>query len=522
VQTEVDEHGIISVERWSWKWMIPTLLIVGLIVLATLVLSSVFYLQNQVQNQGFDIRPLAVNPQGQVDVAIRPSVTQLVTSQPAALLVSADTHGVQVKELQLVFQVVTGTTGDLVAELLPAARLRATDFELQRVSDGFLVKFVGQPVSGNFSTNGVTDVLRLSLTPSQTGTIIFDADPENSYAWVANSSPNVDQLRPIARQTYQVIQGTTVPSPSPVIDPSRCGVGCSSNAQCSIGYRCFDGQCRLATNVTSSICAVPGDQGLQRACNEYCADSRECRGGYVCQENRCRHPQNIASTTCAVPTVQIINTIVSGCNQACSSNDQCGLNMRCFGGACRLASNPTSMTCSPGSAPTVSVIYQIPGPPKGGTSTGTPDSTSPTPSSLATGAGALTPTPSPSISPRASLQPSTVSDPAARSTTAENALEELWQTILALPQWLLLGIVGLTSLLFVFLLLSFLGGSGAASTVTRPALRRDEKLVALERRIQDLQKPPATLHVSPAPPSQTVTATFRPSMTQQLKDKGVV
>lgn len=561
-------------------------MIAGLVVLATLALSSIFYLQNQVQEQSFDIRPQAVNPQGQVDVSVRPSTTQFVTGQPAALLVSADTHGVQVKEIQLVFQVVTGTTGDLVAELLPAARLRATTFEAQRVSDGFLVKFVGQPISGNFSTNGVTDVLRVSLTPRQTGSIIFDADAENSRAFVANASPDRDELRPIARQTYQVAQGTATPTPTPtpspssspspsasptptpIIDISTCGTRCNTNAQCATGFRCFDGQCRLATNVTSSICALPGDQGLQRSCNEYCADSRECRSGYVCQENRCRHPQNVASATCAPPTVQIITTIANTCNQLCSNNDQCGLNMRCFGGVCRLASNPSSLSCSPAYAPTVSVIYEIPSTPKGGNFENEPtSSTAPTPSSLATGAGTLSPTPSPSPSPFASLQPipSTVGSSSNEPNSSQSALDDIWSAIQALPQWLVLAIVGLASLFLVFLLLSFLSGPSARSTVpTRPTLRRDEKLVALERRIQDLQKPPATLHVQPAAattavtsapisstpttalapqpphslvatqttpaaapdqhphPGQTVTATFRPSMTQQLRDKGVV
>lgn len=143
------------------------------------------------------------------------------------------------------------------------------------------------------------------------------------------------------------------PSPSPSDDPgtggvevASCNESCSSNNDCAVNLRCYSGQCRLATNVTSQTCAAQPDQGLSFSCNEYCSDTNECAAGLVCQNNSCRNPENVESTTCADLTIAQRTSVVRSCNQSCSSNSQCDVNLRCYQGACRLATNPGSYSCT--------------------------------------------------------------------------------------------------------------------------------------------------------------------------------
>ncbi|NCN87684.1 MAG: hypothetical protein GW941_02180 [Candidatus Pacebacteria bacterium] len=149
-----------------------------------------------------------------------------------------------------------------------------------------------------------------------------------------------------------ILQST--PSPDPTIDPgiggnqdiATCNESCAVNADCDVNLRCYSGQCRLVTNVSSTTCSNPTDQGLSFSCDEYCSDTNECRGGLVCQNNKCRNPENVNSITCADITVSQRNDITSSCNQSCSTNNDCAANLRCYQGACRLATNPGSYSCS--------------------------------------------------------------------------------------------------------------------------------------------------------------------------------
>jgi hypothetical protein len=140
---------------------------------------------------------------------------------------------------------------------------------------------------------------------------------------------------------------------------SGCNESCDSNAECEANHRCYSGQCRLVTNVSSETCEEydPGDQGLSFGCNEYCADSNECGFGYSCLENKCRRGDNPDDEYCRVPSDTILAEITANCNQDCSSNADCSMNMGCFAGMCRLATNPSSSTCSAPTAKTVSTLY---------------------------------------------------------------------------------------------------------------------------------------------------------------------
>lgn len=143
------------------------------------------------------------------------------------------------------------------------------------------------------------------------------------------------------------------PSPDPTDDPgiggvevATCNESCASNNDCAVNLRCYSGQCRLATNVTSESCSNPPDQGLSFSCDEYCSDTNECAGDLICQNNRCRNPENVTSTNCADLSVAQRSSVTKSCNQSCSSNAECDVNLRCYQGACRLATNPGSYSCT--------------------------------------------------------------------------------------------------------------------------------------------------------------------------------
>lgn len=175
---------------------------------------------------------------------------------------------------------------------------------------------------------------------------------------------NVDTTNSIAETNESNNSWTFTINPS---GNSSCNVSCSSNQNCATNFRCYNNQCRLATNVTSDSCSTPPDLGLHRQCNEYCADTRECSSGFTCFFNRCRRPENPDNASCAGLSTSTAQAIAKTCNISCSSNKDCGVNLRCTDGACRLATNVSSLSCSPLTYRTVSVVYQN----QGGSSTGT-------------------------------------------------------------------------------------------------------------------------------------------------------
>lgn len=165
-------------------------------------------------------------------------------------------------------------------------------------------------------------------------------------------------------------------SPSPSASPNlggnevqTCNESCASNSDCDVNLRCYSGQCRLVTNVTSTTCSAPADKGLSFRCDEYCADTRECANGLICQSNRCRNPENLESKSCTNLTVAQKSSLVKSCNESCNSNADCDVNLRCYQGACRLATNPGSFSCSASTSKTVS--NSVYGGTKGGNETST-------------------------------------------------------------------------------------------------------------------------------------------------------
>jgi len=329
-----------------------------------------------------DIRQQASVADGKVNVTL--SSTDLVINQPGKVNFYINTSGVQTDGVQLTFNVV----GDLLTEppvftLNPSSPLQLAYSEIETTTDGYLVSIIaipkqlGQPFSSTTNTNFGS----LDFTPTNSGTLTLNFDVENSISTIHASNPPKDELTQIATSDFVVVNNETQPSPSPSASPeasptvspspdasplatpelapsptvepgtggqtvATCNESCSSNSDCDVNLRCYSGQCRLVTNVSSSTCSAPADKGLSFNCNEYCSDSNECASGLTCQNNSCRNPENVNSTTCSNLSVAQKTSAVKSCNESCSSNNDCDVNLRCYQGACRLATNPGSYSCT--------------------------------------------------------------------------------------------------------------------------------------------------------------------------------
>jgi len=340
-----------------------------------------------------DWRQQASVAQGQVEVTTNASGLEI--DQTGAINFSINTHGVQTDGVQLTFNIVTDAVSESpVFSLKSGVPLQIAYSEVETTSDGFLVSVITLPstLGQGFSTTTSTPFAQLSIKPNKAGEIALNFDIENSISTVHASNPPKDELTHIAATSFDVegvIASPSVsPSPSasptssPQVSPSpsaspnlggnevqTCNESCASNSDCDVNLRCYSGQCRLVTNVTSTTCSAPADKGLSFACNEYCADTRECADGLVCQSNRCRNPENLESNSCASLTVAQKSSLVKSCNESCSSNADCDVNLRCYQGACRLVTNPGSFSCSASTSKTVS--NSVYGGTKGGDETST-------------------------------------------------------------------------------------------------------------------------------------------------------
>ncbi len=364
-----------------------------------------------------DWRQQASVAQGQVEVTTNASSLEI--DQTGTINFSINTHGVQTDGVQLTFNIVTDAVSESpVFSLKSGIPLQIAYSEVETTADGFLVSVITLPstLGQGFSTNTSTPFAQLSIKPNKAGEIALNFDIENSISTVHASNPPKDELTHIATASFDVEELVASPSispspsaspesspevsPSPSTSPSvspspsasptssprvspspsaspnlggnevqTCNESCASNSDCDVNLRCYSGQCRLVTNVTSTTCSAPADKGLSFRCDEYCADTRECADGLVCQSNRCRNPENLESKSCASLTVAERSSLVKSCNESCNSNADCDVNLRCYQGACRLATNPGSFSCSASTSKTVSnTVY---GGTKGGDETST-------------------------------------------------------------------------------------------------------------------------------------------------------
>lgn len=363
-------------------------IVVGVVVVLLVVgLLAVQWLSTQRQ----DVRNKAASETGQVQVAISGSTT-LTPSQPTTLTFTANTSGVQIDGIQLIFDVIGTDLSTPTMSLVTGSGLQVAYNQVEAITGGFRVGLIAIAQPGNtFSSTSPVDIAQLTFTAPATGSVQLTFDNAQSLATVHDSNPPTDELRTIATATYTVSGGNdTSPtpspdasaSPSPSVSPSiapsptpsptpspgtggvtlkSCNESCSSNSECKANYGCYNNRCRLSANPGSETCTGPADNGLQRQCNQYCANNGECANGYTCYFNACRRPDNLTSTNCSAPstTSTSTNTSVSqrqptttgrSCNQACTSNRDCAANLRCYQGMCRSNTNPSSPTCAPASA----------------------------------------------------------------------------------------------------------------------------------------------------------------------------
>ena len=224
-----------------------------------------------------------------------------------------------------------------------------------------------------------------------------------------------------------------------------CDGSCSSNRECAVNLACYNGKCRLVTNVNSSTCqpAANTNGGSLSSCNQYCADSRECGTSLVCWYNQCRNPRNVESPTCAAPSIAQTQITASGCNQSCASNRDCATNLRCYYGFCRAAANPQSVSCNP--VPATSPT-PAPKPAKGQVNTNITSTA--TPSAIT-----ATPTPQPTATPTPIFD-----EPVDQSAlgAVQQYLTNFWQTGKPTQVMLVLGLAVLMILGLVVLLFSLL------------------------------------------------------------------
>jgi hypothetical protein len=307
-----------------------------------------------------------------------------------------------------------------------------------------------------------------------------------------------------------------------------CNESCSNNVECPANHRCYQNRCRLVTNLSSSSCSAPPDNGLQRTCNQYCADTRECAEGYTCHYNRCRRPDNVESTVCALPSAALQQAIKDSCNDSCKSNAECANNMRCFMGACRLATNPSSTTCTATTQPSVSTRYysSTGGPSKGAPSVA--DRTPATPSATTrpatgsatrpatmsaqpatTAAGLVSPRPTPSPSPQGEAVERVTPAPVPSPATSGNFFQRLTQGGISFP--IIALVIGLLLLIIVGVMavVNLLKGRSSSApggtSVKKKTAYEDE----LQQRIKTLREQqgqapaPNVGSITPPPPSLT-------------------
>jgi hypothetical protein len=316
--------------------------------------ASIFLFQSPLQEGQFDTRNSAAIDAGMVILTTSPASGSTFTStQSATVNIQANTQGVLVDGIQLTFKVTT-TASEIVVNPVANSGVQVNNVEVEKVSDGYLVSFATIPVSPNtsFSSTSATNIVQLVLNKLAGGITQITFDNTNSKSLVHNSNPIRDELR-----TLPVFHFVIANAASPTPSPKQCNQSCTSNVECGNNFRCYQNQCRLAVNPTSSSCSAAPDQGLQRTCNQYCADTKECADGFTCFSNRCRKPENPDSATCGQVTGTTSQAMNKSCNTTCASNKECAVNLRCYNGTCRLATNPSSTTCSATNQTTVSGYF---------------------------------------------------------------------------------------------------------------------------------------------------------------------
>lgn len=393
--------------------------VVGVFFLLFAVFSGIFAgLLNQQ-----DFRQRASEGYGNVELVLVPSTTPLQTNNLSTVFVRLNTKGEEIDGVQVVFDLLTQVTSDVTIRVNESTGLKWAWDRVEGIQGGRKVSFaaITSDPYKPFKSNSPVDVAEITFVAKNPGllTMVFDG-----FMTKANKHQQLKNvLKPIIIQEYDVKMapsptpkptpkpvvsatgGTTnssgtkggqavssTPSPTPVsvaanvvinsvggtktVELGQCNAVCQYSNQCDSGFLCYEGKCRLSTNLTSSTCQDISSRS--KICNDTCTQSSECQLGLTCYSGQCRSTTNPQSQTC-----QNDGTVAAGvekmCGQACSSNSDCGDSLSCYVGQCRLATNPTNPECNDKQV----VVTNL------GGSTGSPEP-SPSPASSGRSLGLLT------------------------------------------------------------------------------------------------------------------------------------
>lgn len=564
--------------------LITTLISLLLILLGTVGLVA---LQKPLQEKSQDVRSDASVSGGQITVSGSPSSGSTLNIETTTIDFRANTQGVQTDGVQLVFNIITNTLGSTPSISVPSGSgLQNSYSNVEQTGDGYLVSVIALPqqIGQTFSSTSATTIAQLRLPITQAGGVEISFDPEKSKSIIHDTNPPQDSLNHVSALNYTVSNGSTActedakqcPDGSSVsrvapncefaacpddnddnsdnndsnddagtggVTVKGCNLSCSSNSECETDHRCYNGQCRLVTNVSSTSCQPVADQGLSRGCNQYCADSQECGYGYSCLENKCRRADNPDDSYCNIPASTVQQGIAEGCNKACGTNADCAMNLRCYYGSCRLATSPSSTTCSAVTTKTVSSLYTKTKTvePKGGDLMDQESTDSATPAAII-----ATPTPSPSSSPVAKGLPEEM-------TALDSVLNSMRNSGLPVNLFPFLALGAGFLLLLVVFIPKIFGGKKTQIYQPKPpvASTNNQYEKELQAKLDEMKRstpPPAAPVSKPAkpvvkPPVKTQISVEKPSipptpsidtkpfakpkppqspMMERVKDKGIV
>ncbi len=503
--------------------------LIAIIISLLLIISGtvgLILLQKPLKEASQDIRKDASVSNGQVLVSGLPTSGSTLELGDRIISFQATTQGIQTDGVQLVFNLITNTLGSIPTIFTPSeSGLQATYQQIEQTSDGYLISIIATPqqLGQTFSSNSLITIAQLRIKPSSSGNIEISFDREKSKSIISGTNPPQDALNHVTTLNYIVGDGeikdddaddnTEIGS----VTVKGCNLSCNSNAECEVNHRCYNGQCRLVTNVSSTICQEKPDQGLNFGCNSYCANSKECDSKYSCLENKCRRADNPDDPYCQIPSSTIQNNITMSCDTACGINADCAANLRCYYGSCRLATNVSSTTCTAATIKTVSTFYTDPTMPKGGyfeTQTAS-DSTIP---------AAIISRPSPSPSP------STDSELLKEETAMDaiiNSLREAGIPVNLLPI-IALGVGGV--LLLLIIIPKIFGNRNKRSSVVNPQQKLTQESSKYEQKLQtkldELKKQPAIppttpIMVKPQVPTPLPQVPTPSPMMKRVKEKGI-
>ncbi|MDH5533104.1 MAG: hypothetical protein OEX81_01615 [Candidatus Pacebacteria bacterium] len=329
--------------------------------------------------QSQEVRKQASEDYRKAEIILVPSTTPLRAETLSTVFVRLDTNGESIDGIQVVFDLLTDVTDEVTINVKEGQGLRWAWDKVESIEGGHKVSFaaITNDPYKPFSSNSPIDVAEITFTAKKSGNLamVFDGffTKVNKHQQLRNI------LKPIIIQEYQIATAPTPTptprivtqpkggfvqvSPTPVItkgeekeatdsviaqvvittDDAACNESCQSSSECGKNLLCYEGSCRLATNLTSLKCEDISQRS--KSCNQDCSQAIECKIGLSCFEGKCRVTSNPQSSVCQSDQT-ITNTIENLCSKECTTNSDCGDTLSCSTGVCRLATNPSSPNCS--------------------------------------------------------------------------------------------------------------------------------------------------------------------------------